>query len=207
MASGDVWKAILHLKWGEVECRPGFHLVEGSGGGGADPGADVAASVVATLGAAVWNGFSSALSFQAVEVVDAQPGTRPTVTYSHPAINGGLADDNPLPPQSAALISMITAVKAVTGAYGAVSRIYLPGIPGSGQISGFLEVFFQLTLQNWIDALFAEYVLDATAYQLHSVSYTPNSKPRTVRQINPITSYRVDNVVRSQRKREPGVGI
>jgi hypothetical protein len=204
MATGDVWQVVLHWKWGTIECRPGFHLVEGSGGGGVNPAEDVAAAVLDVLDL---TGFSDQSQVDAIEIRDAQPGLTPTQVFPNSPAIGTVVDVNPLPPQSAAVISLHTAVKPITGAFAAAGRIYLPGIPQNGQISGFLQAGFQATLSAFASALFAPFVDDGTAYQMHIVSYTPNSKPRTIRAINPVTSFTINNVVRSQRSREFGVGI
>jgi hypothetical protein len=178
--------------------------VEGSGGGGLNPAEDVALAVLNVLDL---TGFSDQSQVDAIEIRDSQPGITPTQVFSNAPAIGTVVDVNPLPPQSAAVISLHTAVKPITGAYAAAGRIYLPGIPQNGQISGFLQAGFQATLSAFASALFAAFVDDGTAYQMHVVSYLPGSKPRAVRAINPVTSFTINNVVRSQRSREFGVGI
>jgi len=206
MATGDVWKVTLDMTWGSVHCKPGFHLVEGAGGGGLVESQNVADAVIAALGADPLAGFSEQLSLLSVIIADAQPGTRPTITYPTALAQGDSADPNPLPPQSAAVISWQTGIKASTGMFAALGRTYMPGIPGNGQISGFLSAPFQAALSAFASLIFDPFVTDGTAYQLHVVSYTPNSKPRTVRAINAVTSFTLNNIVRSQRRREVGVG-
>lgn len=207
MASGDVWKVNLNLRWGTVLCLPGFYLVEGSGGSSDNPAADVRDAVVAALGASPLTGFSDQCSLEAITVVDIQPGVIPTQTFGMAPIAGTVVDANPLPPQSAAVISLKTGLKAVEGAFAARGRMYMPGIPQTGQISGFLQVGFQVALVDFATLLEDAFVTDGTAYQWHVVSLTPGSKPVTVRAIQPVTQFTVNNVVRSQRRREFGVGI
>jgi hypothetical protein len=194
------------MDWGGVKCRPGFHLIEGGGGADPDESLNVNAAVSAALGADPLAGFSAALTLVALVVEDIQPGTRPTVTYPYALAQGDHADDNPLPPQSAGVISVNTAVKPITGAFAAQGRIYMPGTPADGQISGFLQSAFQGVLSAFASKIFDVFVTDGTAYQWNIVSYTPGSKPRTVRAFNPVTSFSINNVVRSQRRREVGVG-
>lgn len=207
MASGDVMRVNLHLKWGSVECRPGFHLIEGAGGGGTDPLADCAAAVIAALGADPLAGFSDQCSLTGVEVQDIQPGVAPTQLFAITPLVGDEVDVNPLPPQSAGVISLKTGVKGVTGVYATAGRMFMPGIPQSGQISGFLQGTFQLALYTFAGLLGAAFVVDGTAYQWHIVSYVPASKPTAIRANNPVISWSINNVVRSQRRREYGVGI
>jgi hypothetical protein len=207
VATGDVWRVIMHMRWGTIECRPGFHLIEGAGGPEPVESQNVANAVQTAMSTAAFAGFSDQLTFYAIEVHDAQPGTKPSVVYPITPILGDIADTNPLPPQSAAVISLHTDIKPIVGAFAATGRIYLPGIPQVGQISGFLEVGFQNSLINWAENLFAAFVEDATAYQLFVVSYLPGSKPQTVRATNAVTSFTINNVVRSQRRRQFGVGI
>lgn len=207
MASGDVWKVVMNMLWGTVECRPGFYLIEGGGGAGPNPSENVHDAVEAAFGAGALTGFSDQLAWTGNTIVDVQPGTKPTQVFNYlTAALGTVADTNPLPPQSAGVISIKTALKGTVGAFAAAGRIYMPGIPQNGQISGFLEGTFQVSLQNWAQALFDAFVLDATAYQWHVVSLTPNSQPVTVRAVQPVTSFSINNVVRSQRRREFGVG-
>lgn len=206
MASGDVWKVNLEADWGTVQCRPGFYLVEGAGGGDPDPSVNVANSVEATLTSGALTGFSDQLSILGLTIINIQPGTIPTKSIPIATIVGTVVDANPLPPQSAAVISLDTAVKPVVGAFAAQGRIYMPGIPQTGQISGFLQAGFQAALAAFGQKLYDAYVADGTAYQWHIVSLTPGSSPVTVRAINPVTDFRVNNVVRSQRRREFGVG-
>lgn len=207
MPSGDVWKVNMKMLWGTVECRPGFYLIEGGGGGGVNPSENVSLAVEAAFGAGALTGFSDQLAWVGNTIIDIQPGVLPTQDWDFlSAAIGTVADVNPLPPQSAGVISWKTGVKGSRGVFAAAGRTYMPGIPQNGQISGFLEGTFQVSLQNWAQALVDAFVLDGTAYQLHVVSLTPNSIPVTVRAINPVTGFSINNVVRSQRRREFGVG-
>lgn len=207
MASGDVFRVRFSWLWGTVECQPGFHLVEGAGGAGPDPVLACANRVADVLGATPIPGFSDQSDIKALIVEDIQPGTGPTLTLPLSVAPGDEVDVNPLPPQSAAVISLRTALKPITGAYAAAGRMYLPGIPQSGQISGFLQAGFQSAALTFANLLQAAFVADGTDYQWNVVSYNPGSKPRTIRAINPVTSISINNVVRSQRRREYGVGI
>ena len=207
MPSGDVWKVIFEWRWGTVQCRPGFYLVEGGGGSDPDPTINVYNSVVAALTPAALAGFSDQSSITGLTIVDIQPGIRPTASIGISPLVGDQADDNPLPPQSAGVISLKTGVKGSVGVYAAAGRMYLPGMPQNGQISGFLQESFQNTLNAFAGRLQVAYIDDATDYQWHVVSLTPGSRPVAVRAINPVTFYTVNNVVRSQRRREFGVGI
>lgn len=206
MASGDVWKILLNGKWGSVETRPGFYLVEGSGGVGPNPSQNVSTSVEAALGVTGLEGFSDQYSITGATVIDVQPGLLPTQIHGWATVTGDVVDANPLPPQSAGVISWKTGVKGSVGVFAAAGRMYMPGIPQTGQISGFLQATFQNALSAFAQQLYDAYIADGTAYQMHVVSLTPNSSPVTVRAINPVTDFSINNVVRSQRRREFGVG-
>ena len=207
MASGDVWKVNLGFKWGTIECLPGFHLIEGSGGAGANPLDDVGLAVLAALGSDPLSEFSDALTLDHFVITQIQPGTFPTARFNFGALVGGVADANPLPPQTAGVISWKTGIKPVTGAFAALGRMYMPGCPQNGQISGFFQASHQNALSAFASLLFDAFVTDGTTYQLNIVSYTPGSKPVTVRAFNPVTSFSINPIVRSQRSREFGVGI
>jgi hypothetical protein len=208
MASGDTWKVSMKMLWGTVGCRPGFYLVEGGGGAGLNPSENVSLAVEAAFGAGALTGFSDQLSWIGNTITDVSPGVLPTQDWDFAtAAIGTVADVNPLPPQSAGVISLKTGIKGSVGVYAAAGRIYMPGIPQNGQISGFLEGAFQTDLSNWAQALIDAFVLDATAYQLFIISLLPGSKPVSIRASNPVTGYSINNVVRSQRRREFGVGI
>lgn len=206
MASGDVWKVLLNGKWGSVETRPGFYLVEGTGGADPNPSTNVSNSVEAALGVSGLEGFSDQYSILGCTVIDIQPGVLPTQIHGWGTLVGDVVDANPLPPQSAGVISWKTNVKGSVGVYAAAGRMYMPGIPQTGQISGFLQASFQAALGAFAQQLYEAYIADGTAYQLHVVSLTPGSSPVTVRAINPIVDFTINNVVRSQRRREFGVG-
>jgi hypothetical protein len=207
MASGDVWKVTLDMTWGTVVCHPGFWLVEGSGGGDPSPQVNVAAAVEAALGASALAGFSDQCHLIGTIISDLQPGVLPTVNIPFAApIDGDIVDVNPLPPQSAAVISWQTGVKGTVGTFATAGRTYMPGIPQNGQISGFLQATFQTAVDTFATKLWAAFIDDGTAYQQHIVSLTPGSQPVTVRAVNPVTGWTVNNVVRSQRRREYGVG-
>lgn len=207
MPSGDVFKINLLMNWGSVECRPGFHLIEGTGGSSTDPMLNAAQAVLDALGPGPLAGFSDQCFIHGIQVVDAQPGLRPTTNFPMTPIPGDVVDANPLPPQSAAVLSFTTGVKGSVGVYATHARIYMPGIPQNGQISGFLQATFQAALEAFGNLLAAPFIDDGTNYQMNSVSYTPASRPRTIRAVNPILGFNVNNVVRSQRRREYGVGI
>lgn len=207
MATGDVWKAIFNMQWGTVECRPGIHLIEGTGGIGLNPAENVATAINDALSGTALDGFSDQCHLTGVTVQDIQPGILPTQVFAIGPRVGNVVDVNPLPPQSAGVISLQTGVKGVTGVFATAGRLYMPGIPQNGQISGFLEATFQDTLSAFAQKLFDQFVLDGTAYQWNIISYTPGSRPVTVRAFNPVTAFTINNVVRSQRRREFGVGI
>src|SRR5213595_3755400 len=182
MASGDVYAVKLLMTFAGQQCRPGFYLVEGTGGAGANPVGDVIDAVIAALGATPLAGFSAACSLEGVQVQDVQPATRRSQSgFLVPAEVGSIADDNPVPPQDSMLIRWVTPVKPIKGAFAADSRTYMPGIYSTGQVSGFLISDLQDALSAFASNLFDPFVSDGSAYAMAAVSFTPGSNPRTIR--------------------------
>lgn len=208
MATGDVFAVKLHLTFAGQQCRPGFYLIEGTGGAGPDPVQACAADVMNLIDGFLLVGFSIATTCQGVEVQDLQPAT--TRTFFQPAYSttaGTIADDNPVAPQDSMLIEWTTALKGGKGKFARRARTYMPGIYGTGQISGFLIPALQDALSACASLLFDRYVSDGTVYQMHAVAFVPGSKPRVISEVHPITAFAVDNVVAIQRRRRPGKGI
>jgi len=208
MALGDVFKVTLRLSLDAVECRPGFYLVEGgAAGSGPLPVQACAEFVESTLGATPLTGFIQNLELSAIQVEDVQPGTSATVVLGTGAIAGTIADDNPPPPQDSMLITMRTGLRRTTGNFATLGRMYMPGLYSTGQVSGFLTVTLKTALDVFTALLGGPYVEDGSAYQMHVVSFTPNSVPRTIRALNPVTALETSNQVAIQRRRRPGTGI
>jgi len=207
VAIGDVFGIKLRMTYNGQQCRPGFYLVEGSGGASPDPVVNVIGAVLVALGATPMVGFSDHCTLDGVEASDIQPGLLRTQFASGGVETGTVAEDNPLPPQSCGLIQWQTNVKPIKGAFAADGRMFMPGLPASEQIGGFLTLDGVNAISAFASLIFDSFSDDGTAYQLHAVSFTPGSNPRTIRAINPITHFTVDNIVRSQRRREVGRGI
>lgn len=207
MASGDVFKITLKMALGAVQCRPGFYLVEGTHAPVGTPTEDAAAAVITALGGTPLAGFIQNLTLEAVIAEDVQPGVTATTEDVIVPITGNIADDNPPPPQDCMLLRFKTGLRGTVGNFATSGRMYLPGIYSTGQVSGFLTGTLQTALQTFASLLDDVFVADGSEYQMHVVSFTPNSNPRTIRQINPVTSISLDNQVRSQRRRQAGVGI
>jgi hypothetical protein len=190
------------------ECRPGFYLIEGSGGGGTNPAVDAATAVNNQYGPLSLGGFSEALTWVGTEAQDIQPGTSRSALVFHSApIVGGVADDNPVPPQDSMLIEWLTVLKGGKGKFARRGRTYLPGIYSTGQISGFLIPDLYDALSAFASALYDAFIADGTAYAMHAVAFVPDTNPRQIQEVNPIATFAVDNVVAIQRSRRPGRGI
>lgn len=207
MASGDVFKIELNMVYANQQCRPGFYLVEGAGGGVGPPCTVVAQHVVNALGAVALNGFSSLCVLTGVRAADVQPATAASeFVATTGVVAGDQADDNPPAPQNSMLIQWHTAKKGGKGVFAARGRSYIPGIYSTGQISGFLITALQDALSGFASKLAAEYITDGTAYQMHCVAFNPGS-PRTVSIIEPVVGFSLDNQVDIVRRRRPGRGI
>lgn len=208
MASGDVFKVILEMSLDDVQCRPGFYLVEGSGGGGVDPVLDCANAVSTALGGSPMTGFVQNATLNAIRVEDVGPSAL-AAQYSDTFVadSGTIADDNPPPPQDSMLLTFRTAKKSIKGVYATHGRMYLPGVYSTGQISGFLTPTLFTALGVFAGLLQTPFVDDGTAYQMHVVSFNPGTKPRTIRRIEPVTQIWARNQVAIQRPRRPGSGI
>lgn len=208
MPTGDIFACKLRMEFAGQQCRPGFYLIEGSGGTDPNPLRAAGIAVNDALGVTALTGFSASTKYAGVDVQDVQPAmaASQSVLLAAPLV-GDIADDAPLPPQDSMLIRWITDFKGGKGKWATRSRTYVPGIYPAGQNSGFLVEAMQLTLQNFADLLGAAFVTDGTAYQMHAVHFLIGSIPRTIDTINPITSWSIDNVVAIQRSRRPGRGI
>lgn len=209
MATGDVFKISLMMTSSGQQCRPGFYLVEGSGLGFSNP-CEGAANAVhdALVGTSALDGFAASTSLEAILAQDVQPATNRSFKFDYTSeVVGTIADDNPVAPQDSMLIEWLSVLKGGKGKFARRSRTYMPGIYSTGQISGFLIDALQDALSAFASKIFEAFVTDGTTYQLHAVAFNPGTNPRTIREINPIVSFGVDNVVAIQRSRRPGRGI
>jgi hypothetical protein len=208
MASGDVFAIKLHCTFAGQQCRPGFYLVEGGGAADVNPVRGAATTVASALAGSFLAGFSADLTAEGVEAQDVQPATGRSYFHAFSApVAGDVADDNPVPPQDSMLIRWLTDLKGGKGKFARRGRTYMPGIYSTGQVSGFLITDLQDALSAFASRLFDRFVTDGTEYQMFAVAFNPGTNPRTVLEINPITSFSVDNVVDIQRRRRPGRGI
>ncbi len=207
MASGDVFKITLMLELDAVQCRPGFYLVEGTHAPVSGPTQDAATAVVVALGGAPLAGLVQNLTLVGVMAEDVQPAVAATWTEAVTPLSGTIADDNPPPPQDTMLASFKTGLRGTLGNFATSGRMYMPGIYSTGQISGFLTPTLKTAFDAFLAFLGDTFVLDGTEYQMHVVSFTPGSNPRTIRAVNPVTQILSSNQVRSQRRRQAGVGI
>lgn len=207
MASGDVFKITLKMTLDSVECRPGFYLIEGSGGGGLGPTRDAADHVAITLGAGWLTGFVQNLNLVAVQADDVQPAVAASYETNVGTVAGDVADDNPPAPQDSMLVTWQTGIKATIGNFAAHGRMYMPGIYSTGQISGFLTAPLLTAFNNAMQVLYDAYIADGSQYQMHVVSFNPGTNPRTIRAVQPVVNFICRNRVRSQRRRQAGVGI
>ena len=208
MAIGDVFKVTLQLALDAVQCRPGFYLVEGGAApNSGDPVTDCAETVEAALGATPFTGLVENLTLAAIQVEDVQPAVAATVVLGTSAIAGTIVDANPPPPQDSMLISMRTGLRRTAGNFATHGRMYMPGIYSTGQISGFLTPTLKTAFDVFAALLGSPFVEDGSAYEMHIVSFTPATVPRTIRALNPVTSLVTSNQVAIQRRRRPGTGI
>lgn len=202
MASGDVFR--VGLEWtlnSSVRALTTFGLVEGAGLGGPDPMQDVATGVADAIGPTPISGWSANASLSGILVSDVQPGTRGGIRVPLGPFAGTIVDDM-LPPQDAMVVHFSTGLKGKANN----GRLYLPGWSEADQIAGFWQSTAMDNGSALMSALFAQFVDDATIYQLSLLSYVPASTPRALRAAVPIISFTIDNVVRSMRSRQVGRG-
>jgi hypothetical protein len=202
MALGDVFRVALAGMVGTEPWMTTFGLVEGSGApGGPNPLQDAAAAVATALGGSPLVDFSNAMTITDIIVQDVQPGT--AGSSHNPVAFTGSGTDPIVAPQDAVVISWRTALAGPANR----GRMYIPGVPSNGAINGYVQGAWQDVISAFASLLFDPFAADGTDYQLNVLSYTPGSSPRTLRAAVPITSFSIDNTVKSQRRRGVGVRI
>jgi len=202
MATGDAMRvALVGTLDGEL-FETTFGLVEGSGGADPNPLANCAAAVAAALGATPFTGFSDALSISSIQVTDIQPGLRGQYVLGY-----ATAGDDPggaLPSQCALVVSWHTDFKGPANR----GRMFLGGAPKSTTDGDFYTSDILDPASAFASRIFDAFgPSDGTTYQLNVLSYVPGSSPRALRAAVPITSFSIDNTVKTMRRRGQGVHI
>jgi len=146
---------------------------------------------------------STRCSCSEVDVVDVVPGTGATVFSGFSSVAGIEASDE-LPPQSAAVISWRTATKGRSFR----GRSYYPGLCEFHQANGTLTNTCHTNLVTIVTQMLAVYGPGGsdTHWQFVVISRRHLGAPRTPPIGTAVVSGLVDTIVRSQRRRQVGVG-
>lgn len=211
MPAGDVYKVRTRgtLRGQRVEF--GVHLVQTTAAGGAQ---DLAGSWVATIMPLVTAATSAEVNWDDVLVADtktvAQGGLESFVLgLTQP--NPGLITGDCMPGQNAVVVSWRTGIKGGRRR----SRFYVPGISetnhAGGLVTGSQLAAVQALAQGILNAYGpggAEPDYGLRVWSPEDVTPPPVRpfKPRPGVQITPITSFQIDQRIRTQRRRQIGVG-
>lgn len=202
MATGDAMRvALVGTLCGELFVTT-FGLVEGSGGADPNPLANCAAAVAAALGPTPFAGFDQALSISSIQVTDIQPGVRGQHILGYSTAGDGTSGS--LPSQCALVVAWHTELKGPANR----GRMYLGGAPESTADGNFYTSDILDPASAFASKIFDAFgPSDGTTYQLNVLSYVPGSSPRALRAAVPITSFSLQNTVKTMRRRGAGVRI
>lgn len=209
MAAGDIYKLIPNFRFGGSEFRPGLHfeVVVGT-----STLSGLIASWRGAVETAMLAGMSNVLQLVAYDAVDVRPGLLATRHEEiTPPLAGAIVGEA-TPPQDAILFSLKTDSKSLR----ARGRVYWPGLPELSQESGNLLATAQTTWGALIAAITGQYVGTSPVSGFRLVNYSkeqldppkppPVFKPRPGVIVTPVTNLVLDTIIRSQRRRQTGVG-
>lgn len=211
MPSGDVYKVRTRGTLRNQQVEFGVHLVQTGATGSVQ---DIAASWVAEIMPLVLAATSAAVNWNEVVVSDtktvAEGGTESfTLALTQP--NPGLVAGDALPGQDTIVVSLRTGLKGARRR----GRFYLPGVSEASQAEGLLGAPQLAAVQALGQALIDTYGPGGSTPQYGLRIWSPEKltfpepkpqKPRVGVQITPVTGYIVDQTIRSQRRRQAGVG-
>jgi hypothetical protein len=203
MAVGEVWKVNTHILHQGQHCQFGVHYRFKTAL--ADPedllqdhqGA-VEASVIASLGT------DAELTHYTAD--QRSPGTAEGYERLLEPVPAGTGTSVGLPPQDSAVFSLHTGQKSRRRR----GRFYFPAIPADQYLDGRIEAAQMNQYEGLAQALIVNFGPAGINADYELVTFSPEdltadpARPGTI--IQPVTRITVDNVVRSQRRRQIGVG-
>jgi hypothetical protein len=209
MAVGDILKLVIHLRHGDSTYTPGLHFQVAEG---AQNQATLIASWRGAVESAMLNAMSGSVALVSYDAVDVKPGLLATRREElSPPLNGFITGDM-APPQDCVLFTFQTAAKSRR----ARGRVYWPGLAESHQIAGLLEAGGSAAWTALITSITANYLGTTPISGFRLVNFSPERltappppptfKPRPGDVITSVTNIVLDTVVRSQRRRQVGVG-
>lgn len=204
---GDIYQVsiIYALPSGGAQVNLGFECVTNvAGDAQANLGAAVQTALVKNTSGGLFYTVCDDASSQRLEVEDVKPGTLATYIRTYAAVAGSEAASEITPPQCAVLMSLRTALKGRSYR----GRMYLPGVPESGQNAGTLGASFKTAMDTIPANLLAVFGPAGTNgdWRLGIISRYLNGVKRAVPVITQVTSATIDGTVRTQRRRVVGVG-
>jgi hypothetical protein len=209
MAVGDIAKLEIQFTYGAQLIRPGLHFQVAEGN-----------QVLSTL-ISSWRGscetamlaaMGSNIQLTGYDAVDVRPGLLATRHEEvAPPLTGATAGDL-LPPQDAVLMSFKTDSKSPR----ARGRIYWPGMTETDSFNGGVDAPGVAKWDALIAAMTANYIgttpvsgwrlVNFSGEQLKAPKPPPVFVPREGDVITPVNNIVLDTIIRSQRRRQIGVG-
>ena len=187
----------------------GVHIRQIAGLGGASA---LAANWVGQMGTLVTAATSAEVNWDAVVVQDTNEAGDETVELAFTQPFPGLITGDCLPGQNAVVVSLRTGIKG-RRRHG---RFYLPGISESNHSNGRVTGTQLTAITALADGMLGAYGPTGSQANYRLVVYSPPSPPfvpkppppsHTDTLVTPITNALVDQIVRSQRRRNIGVGM
>jgi hypothetical protein len=208
MAAGDIVKVRTRGRLLGSNVEFGVHIRYNTTSATA---ADLAASWAATVIPMVKAASVSDCNWDRLTVSDTDPNGAESYDLPLTQPNPGDILGDPLPPQDAAVISLRTGVKGGRRR----GRFYFPGITETTNQDGRMQGTQLTAIQALANGLINAYGPSGTENDYRLVVYSPEvltfkpprtPKPRPGTIITNVTSYTVDPVIRTQRRRSIGVG-
>jgi len=209
MAVGDILKLVIHLRHNGNTYTPGMHFQVAEAN---QNQATLISSWRGTCESPMLNAMSGSVTLVSYDAIDVRPGLLATRKEElSPPANGFITGDM-APPQDCVLFTFQTGAKSSR----ARGRVYWPGLAESHQIAGLLEAGGSGAWTVLVTAITANYLGTTPVSGLRLVNFSPEAltapppppafKPRVGDMITPVTNVVLDTVVRSQRRRQVGVG-
>lgn len=209
MAVGDVWKLVIHFTQFSQQIRPGLHFQSNVALATGQDLIDAWKSVAQT---AMLAPMAADVSLTGYEAQDKVPGTAATIVENLVTPLPGAQVGAGLPPANGLVFSLKSALKSRRSR----GRVYWPGLTEEATASGALIPGFVGGWDSFRAAIAANFVGASPVSGWRLVVYSPEDltppkappvfKPRPGTVITAVSTLTLDTVVRSQRRRQIGLG-